>query len=230
MYWLSSDLVFPDPKYAPKEGLLAAGGDLSPQRLLLAYHYGIFPWYNEGEPILWWSPDPRFVLYPKAIKISKSMRKVLRNGGFELRFDTAFEEVLNNCAATKRAGQEGTWLIPEMQAAYLRLHQYGYAHSVEAWKDGQLVGGLYGVSLGRCFFGESMFAKTSNASKVALIGLAQELDARGFELIDCQDETKHLTSMGATFIERSAFLNFLEKNQAYPSQRGFWTDWGASPK
>ncbi|MGH1335991.1 MAG: leucyl/phenylalanyl-tRNA--protein transferase [Aureispira sp.] len=225
MYWLSDELVFPDPKYAPEEGLLAAGGDLSPRRLLMAYEYGIFPWYNEGEPILWWSPDPRFVLYPKAVKVSKSMRRVLRSGAFELRFDTAFEEVLANCASIKRAGQDGTWLIPEMRKAYQKLHAYGYAHSVEAWQDGELVGGLYGVSLGRCFFGESMFAKVSNASKVALIGLAQQLDAHGFELIDCQSETKHLGTMGANFIERQVFLDFLEKNRTYPTQRGLWTNW-----
>lgn len=226
MYWLNKDLVFPDPKYAPKEGLLAAGGDLSPQRLLLAYQYGIFPWYNEGEPILWWSPDPRFVLYPSAIKISKSMRRILKKGAFELRFDTAFEEVLINCANIKREGQEGTWLIPEMQEAYKKLHQYGFAHSVETWQDGALVGGLYGVCLGRCFFGESMFAKTSNASKVALIGLAQQLDERGFELIDCQAETKHLATMGATFIKRETFLDILEENRTYPTQRENWSHWG----
>lgn len=230
MYWLSEELVFPDPKYAPEEGLLAAGGDLSPQRLLMAYQYGIFPWYNEGEPILWWSPDPRFVLYPKAVKISKSMRRVLRSGAFELRFDTAFEDVLENCASIKREGQDGTWLIPEMQVAYQKLHAYGYAHSVEAWQDGQLVGGLYGVSLGKCFFGESMFAKVSNASKVALIGLAQQLDAHGFELIDCQAETKHLATMGAGFINRAEFLDFLEKNRTYPTHREQWTTWAEATK
>ncbi len=230
MYWLDSELVFPDPRKAPEEGLLAAGGDLSPKRLLFAYQHGIFPWYNEGEPILWWSPDPRFVLYPKAVKISKSMRQVLRKEVFELRFDTAFEQVLEECAVAKRAGQQGTWLIPEMRAAYLRLHHYGYAHSVEAWQEGQLVGGLYGVSIGRCFFGESMFAKVSNASKTALIGLAQALEVRGFELIDCQAETKHLASLGAGFITRADFLDLLERNRTEPTIRGSWTDWACSSK
>jgi leucyl/phenylalanyl-tRNA--protein transferase len=225
MYWLNTELVFPDPRYAPEEGLLAAGGDLSPQRLLMAYQYGIFPWYNEGEPILWWSPDPRFVLYPSAIKISKSMRRILRKGIFEVRFDTAFDAVLQHCAAIERAGQNGTWLIPEMQAAYQKLHHYGYAHSVETWQDGELVGGLYGVSLGRCFFGESMFSTVSNASKVALITLAQQLDKRGFELIDCQAETKHLASMGAAFMPRTLFLDFLTQNRAYPTQQGSWMSW-----
>lgn len=225
MYWLDAELTFPDPQYAPKEGLLAAGGDLSPQRLLMAYQYGIFPWYNEGEPILWWSPDPRFVLYPKAIKISKSMRRVLRSGVFELRFDTAFEDVLKNCASIKRQGQMGTWLIPEMQEAYRRLHEQGYAHSVEVWQEGVLVGGLYGVALGRCFFGESMFAKVSNASKVALITLAKQLQVRGYELIDCQVETAHLATMGATFIERRKFLDLLKKNQESSTEHEHWTEW-----
>lgn len=225
MYWLNTELVFPDPRYAPEEGLLAAGGDLSPQRLLMAYQYGIFPWYNEGEPILWWSPDPRFVLYPSAIKVSKSMRRILCKGTFEVRFDTAFDLVLQNCAAIKREGQNGTWLIPEMQMAYQKLHDYGYAHSVETWQNGELVGGLYGLSLGRCFFGESMFTKVSNASKVALITLAQQLDKRGFELIDCQAETKHLASMGADFIPRTSFLDFLTKNRAYSTHQATWTDW-----
>jgi leucyl/phenylalanyl-tRNA--protein transferase len=225
MYWLNKDLVFPDPKYAPKEGLLAAGGDLSPQRLLLAYQYGIFPWYNEGEPILWWSPDPRFVLFPSSIKVSKSMRRIMRKGTFELRLDTAFEAVLEACANVKRAGQNGTWLIPEMQKAYLSLHHYGYAHSVEAWQNGELVGGLYGVALGRCFYGESMFAHVSNASKAALIYLAQQLEARGFELIDCQAETSHLASMGAEFMARSSFLRILEESRQQPTLRGTWTDW-----
>lgn len=152
MYWLNNRLEFPDPRFAPKDGLLAAGGDLSPQRILFAYQNGIFPWYSEGEPILWWSPDPRFVLYPSEVKISKSMRQVMRRNIFELKFDTAFGDVIRNCSQVPRKGQDGTWLVPEMIEAYNHLHELGLAHSVEAWQEGRLVGGLYGLSLGKCFF------------------------------------------------------------------------------
>lgn len=225
MYWLTEELTFPHPKYASDEGLLAAGGDLSPQRILFAYENGIFPWYNEGEPILWWSPSPRFVLYPSEIKVSKSMRQVFRKKKFRLTFDQAFEQVIEACGAIPRAGQNGTWLTEEMKAAYINLHRLGFAHSVETWQDDQLVGGLYGLSLGNCFFGESMFAKASNASKVALIVLAKTLEEKGFGMIDCQSETKHLRTMGAKFIDQVDFLAYLEENKKRTTLRGTWSDW-----
>lgn len=225
MYWLGKDIQFPNPRYASKQGLLAAGGDLSIERLLFAYQWGIFPWYNAGEPVLWWSPDPRFVLYPDQIKISKSMRRVLRNANFEVRYDTAFDAVIDACAVIFREGQNGTWLVPEMQEAYRQLHRLGYAHSVETWKNGKLVGGLYGIALGKVFYGESMFAQASNASKVALIHLARRLALDGYELIDCQAETKHLERMGAGFIPRSDFLDVLEQNQSRPTKAESWTHW-----
>lgn len=223
MYWLTKELVFPHPKYASVEGLLAAGGDLSPRRILLAYEHGIFPWYNEGEPILWWSPDPRFVLLPSEIKISKSMQRILKKGVFQCTFDQNFEQVIEQCGSIKRVGQKGTWLTEEMKEAYIALHKMGFAHSVETWQDGELVGGLYGLSLGKCFFGESMFANVSNASKAALIFLAQTLDQQGFDMIDCQAETKHLTTMGAKFISRTAFSDYLKQNKQKKTIRGNWT-------
>jgi leucyl/phenylalanyl-tRNA--protein transferase len=185
--------------------LLAAGGDLSPQRLLAAYRRGIFPWYSVGQPILWWSPDPRAVLYPSQLKVSRSLAKTLRNRGFETRVDTAFREVIAACGS-KTLRPDGTWLSPDMMAAYTRLYEAGYAHSVESWLDGRLVGGLYGVSLGRMFYGESMFTIERDASKVALKRLCDECLARGIELIDCQMETPHLISLGATLIPRVEFM------------------------
>lgn len=225
MYWLTEELTFPHPKYASSEGLLAAGGDLSPQRILFAYENGIFPWYNEGEPILWWSPNPRFVLYPSEIKVSKSMRQVFRKKSFRLSFDQAFEQVIEACAVIPREGQEGTWLTEEMKAAYIHLHHLGFAHSLETWQGEQLVGGLYGLSLGNCFFGESMFAKVSNASKAALIVLAKTLEEKGFKMIDCQSETKHLRTMGAKFIDQATFLRYLEENKQIRTLRGSWGNW-----
>ncbi len=225
MYWLTDELTFPHPKYASSEGLLAAGGDLSPQRILFAYENGIFPWYNEGEPILWWSPSPRFVLYPSEIKVSKSMRQVFRKKDFRISFDQAFEGVIEACAIIPREGQNGTWLTEEMKAAYINLHRLGFAHSVETWQGDQLVGGLYGLSLGNCFFGESMFAKASNASKAALIVLAKTLEKKGFGMIDCQSETKHLTTMGAKFIDQERFLAYLEESKQNRTLRGNWGDW-----
>lgn len=211
--WLSEQIVFPDVRCALKEpegpnGLLAAGGDLSPQRLLAAYGQGIFPWYSPGEPILWWSPDPRMVLPPAELKISRSLAKVLRNGTHEVRLDTAFMEVMKACAAP-RATQHGTWISAEMQAAYLQLHQLGYAHSVEVWMADELVGGLYGVALGRIYFGESMFSRRSNASKIALTHLCHHLQYEGFQLIDCQMHTPHLASLGARLIPRAEFIDAL---------------------
>jgi len=225
MYWLTEELTFPHPKYASPEGLLAAGGDLSPQRILFAYENGIFPWYNEGEPILWWSPNPRFVLYPSEIKVSKSMRQVFRKKNFQISFDAAFDEVIEVCGTIPREGQNGTWLTKEMKAAYIHLHHLGFAHSVEIWQERKLVGGLYGLSLGSCFFGESMFAKTSNSSKIALIVLAKTLEEKGFGMIDCQSETKHLRTMGAKFIDQADFLSYLEANQQRKTISGNWSDW-----
>lgn len=228
MYWLSEDLVFPHPKYADEDGLLAVGGDLSMQRLLLAYENGIFPWYNAGEPIMWWSPNPRFVLFPTEIAISKSMRKIIRKKTFEIQYDTAFEQVINACSSTPRIGQTGTWLIPEMIEAYIQLHQLGLAHSIETWQDGQLVGGLYGVALGKCFFGESMFSHVSNASKTALIHLAQTLANQNYMLMDCQVHTPHLESMGARHIPRKEFMDYLDRNKENPTLQKSWSHFATS--
>lgn len=225
MYRLSRELSFPHPRYADADGLLALGGDLSPQRLLLAYQYGIFPWYSPGEPILWWSPDPRWVLFPEQIRISKTMRQVAQRNLFEIRYDTAFEAVIAACSSMERPGQDGTWIVPDIQRAYTQLHEYGLAHSVEAWQGDQLVGGLYGVSLGKVFYGESMFAKVSNASKAAFIHLAQSLQKRNFYLIDCQVHTEHLESLGACSLPREDFLQYLEKNAVEETLKGKWTDW-----
>ncbi len=206
VYLLTDELVFPDAENATEEGILAVGGDLRPERLLLAYCSGIFPWYSDGEPIIWWSPDPRFVLFPGELKVSRSMRKILRQGVFSITFDKAFERVIAECKKMKRKGQRGTWITPEMQKAYIRLNKLGFAHSVEAWKDGELAGGLYGVSLGKVFFGESMFSRVSNASKTCLITLVEHLAKDGFELIDSQIYTRHLETLGAREIPRSEYL------------------------
>ncbi len=205
------DFRFPDPSQALREpnGLLAVGGDLSPERLLQGYRHGIFPWYAEGDPILWWSPDPRTVLFPERLKIHRSLRKTLRRQPFELALDRDFAGVLEGCAAP-RPGQEGTWINADMREAYLRLHALGHAHSVECWQNGQLVGGLYGVQLGRVFFGESMFSRVSDASKVALVALSQGILGHIPALIDCQFSTTHLQSLGAEPIPRDVFLALLE--------------------
>jgi leucyl/phenylalanyl-tRNA--protein transferase len=208
---LDSGVWFPSPEQSLEDGLLAIGGDLSPKRLLLAYRSGIFPWYNEEDPILWWSPDPRFVLYPDDLRISHSMRQVLKRGRFEYRSNTVFEAVMRGCASAPRSGDGGTWISEDMIAAYMRLHELGYAHSAEAWLDGELAGGLYGVRLGNIFFGESMFSRVSNASKVAFIHLVQALGEDGVKLIDCQMHTAHLESLGATAIPRKAFLQHLKE-------------------
>jgi leucyl/phenylalanyl-tRNA--protein transferase len=206
--WLEANDPFPPVSTALAEpsGLLAAGADLSPQRLLAAYRRGIFPWFSPGEPILWWSPDPRMVLYPERIKISRSLTKTLRNGDYTVRFDSVFDRVIAACAMTPRAGQSGTWITPAMQAAYLRLHVQGIAHSVETWQDGKLVGGLYGLAIGRAFFGESMFSHRTDASKIALAHLCVHLKRRDFGIIDCQMETAHLKSLGAYPIPRDDFI------------------------
>ena len=204
--WLEGAPAFPPVSAALAEpnGLLAAGGALTPEWLIEAYRHGIFPWFNPGEPILWWSPDPRLVLIPDAIRISHSLRKTLRRGRFEVRFDTAFAEVIDACAAPREPGL-GTWITAEMRRAYCRMHELGVAHSVESWRDGKLVGGLYGMALGRVFFGESMFSRESDASKVALAHLARFLGTRSYVMIDCQMTTAHLQSMGAREMPRSDF-------------------------
>lgn len=223
--WLPDEPVFPPVGRAATDpnGLLAAGGDLSPERLLAAYRRGIFPWYSAGEPILWWSPDPRMVLFPDALKISRSLAKTLRNADYEVRFDTAFDEVTTACAAAPRRGQPGTWITPEMRAAYRRLFDLGHAHSVETWIGGALAGGLYGVAIGRAFYGESMFARSRDASKIALAHLCSRLQARGFGIIDCQMETAHLASLGARPIPRREFVARLESLVPEGDPPGRWT-------
>ena len=210
--WLPEEASFPplDTALADPNGLLAAGGDLSPQRILAAYRRGIFPWYSRGEPILWWSPDPRMVLFPDELKISPSLAKTLRNADYEVRLDTAFGDLVHACASKPRAGQSGTWITREMQAAYRRLHELGHAHSVETWIGGRLAGGLYGIALGRAFYGESMFSDARDASKIALAHLCAYLTQRGFGIIDCQMETAHLASLGARPIPRRDFAARLD--------------------
>jgi leucyl/phenylalanyl-tRNA---protein transferase len=203
-------------------GLLAMGGDLSLERLLDAYRHGIFPWFNPGEPILWWSPDPRMVLVPGDIRVTRSLAKRIRNGGFELRVDTAFAEVMRGCAAL-REDAFGTWISPAMIAAYTRLFDAGYAHSIETWRDGVLVGGLYGVAIGRMFYGESMFSREPDASKVALVQLARQLQQWEFGLIDCQMETPHLASLGARTMPRATFAARLAELVNLPHRPGPWT-------
>ncbi len=208
---LQNTMPFPPLQQALEypNGLLAAGGDLSPARLLDAYRHGIFPWFSEGDPILWWSPDPRMVLFPDEFKIANSLRKTLRNGHYEVRTDTAFEQVMRACAAP-REGASGTWILEEMISAYCELHKMGYAHSVETWLDDELVGGLYGMALGRMFYGESMFSRHSDASKIALAHLAAQLERWDFGMIDCQMHTPHLASLGAREIARSEFIARLQ--------------------
>ncbi len=217
IYRLTEQVAFPHPELAEPEGLLAVGGDLSPQRLLLAYSLGIFPWYNEGEPLLWWSPDPRCVLFPDELKISRSLAKLLRRQAFRVTINRSFAAVIDACAA-QRQHREGTWLTAEMREAYCRLHALGYAHSVEAWREGLLVGGLYGICLGRCFFGESMFFTEANASKVTFATLIRQLRKQGFALVDCQLPSDHLTSFGARLLPRSEFLQHLKQGGVEPGR------------
>ena len=223
VYLLSDELIFPSPKLAAQGGLLAVGGDLSQQRLLLAYRMGIFPWYSENEPIMWWSPDPRLILYPNQLKISKSLKKTLNKGDFELTMDQAFEDVITACARSRTETHEGTWILDEMIEAYCKLHESGLAHSVETWLGDELAGGLYGVSIGRCFFGESMFTRISNASKVAFVGLVKYLQKFNFALIDCQVTTSHLLSFGALEIPRVQFLEELAISLKSPTLKGRWS-------
>jgi leucyl/phenylalanyl-tRNA--protein transferase len=222
IFRLDDRIVFPRPELAEPGGLLAVGGDLRPERLVLAYALGIFPWYSAGQPILWHSPDPRMVLLASEIHVGRSLAKAMRRGTYEVRFDTAFAEVIERCARIPRPDQAGTWITHEMRAAYVELHRRGLAHSAEAFLDGELVGGLYGVSLGAAFFGESMFATAPDASKVAFVTLVRQLARWGIELVDCQVHTEHLERFGATEWGRSRFLAALDAALQKPTRVGAW--------
>lgn len=222
IYLLTRDLVFPPPEHASDEGVLAVGGDASPERLILAYAQGIFPWPHEGMPLLWFSPDPRFVLTLDRAHLSRSLRKIIRRGCYEVRTDTAFERVIRQCAQAPRPGQKGTWITEPLIEGFLGLHRQGFAHSIEAWQEGELVGGLYGVSLGRAFFGESMFALAPDASKVATATLLGNLCAWDFRFVDCQVYTDHLSRFGAEQWPRERFLGALRDALIAPTRRGPW--------
>ncbi len=223
VFWLSEhDLNFPHPELANEDGILAVGGDLSTERLLLAYSQGLFPWFNPDDPILWWSPDPRFVLYPDELKVSKSMRPYFNQRKFTVTMDREFERVIRACQRPRRGQSGGTWISEDMVEAYCELHQEGFAHSVEVWKEDQLVGGLYGIALGKVFFGESMFSVEKNASKFGFISLVRRLRARDYWLIDCQQETAHLKSLGGRSISRKIFLEAMSRNQGQATERGAW--------
>lgn len=217
-------LAFPNPYYADEEGLLAYGGDLSSERLISAYKAGIFPWFSKGDPILWWSPNPRLLLYPDKFNLRKSFRRVLRSGKFSVTFDQNFYAVIGHCASVSREGQEATWIVPQMVEAYSRLHKEGYAHSVEVYFEGTLVGGLYGLALGRAFFGESMFSLVSDASKVAFKALSDVLGSRGYDFIDCQMKTDHMVRLGAEVVQRDIFLDLLSTTIEEPTEMGPWDD------
>ena len=223
IFLIEGDSTFPPVELALSQpnGLLAVGGDLSPERVLEAYRNGIFPWFSEGDPILWWSPNPRMVLFPTEFKISHSLRKILHKNDHEVRFDSAFEQVMRACASP-RDGQAGTWILEEMIEAYCELHRRGYAHSVETWIDGELVGGLYGMALGKMFYGESMFSRRSNASKIALAHLAKQLESWNYGMIDCQMNTPHLASLGAREIPREEFIVRLQELIRYPEGSSLW--------
>ena len=226
-YWIDASddhFLFPDVSLALTEpdGLLAIGGSLSPNRLESAYRHGIFPWYSEGQPILWWSPDPRSVLFPEKLRVSRSLRKSIRKNQFRITFDQAFNDVIYACAEQPRPGQGGTWIMSEIAEAYIQLHKHGLAHSIEAWLDDTLVGGLYGVAIGKVFFGESMFATTTDASKVALAFLVRQLQSWKFALIDCQMKTKHLESLGAVNIPRNEFIKILDLHCNEPNKPTPW--------
>ena len=215
---------FPPIDEAEEDGLLAIGGDLKKERLLLAYRNGIFPWYEVGQPILWWSPDPRLILIPEELKISRSLRKILKKRMFEIRFDSSFNQVIKACADVRIEQGEDTWIIPEMQEAYIELHREGVAHSVESWLDGKLTGGLYGISLGQCFFGESMFSTKNDSSKVALVALVEFSKKVGIKMIDCQMTTNHLLSLGAREVKRQKYLKDLKNFLQKPSIVGNWNE------
>ncbi|OGR48215.1 MAG: leucyl/phenylalanyl-tRNA--protein transferase [Desulfobacula sp. RIFOXYB2_FULL_45_6] len=222
LFRLSEQLDFPPAWLARSDGLLCIGGDLSAQRILLAYENGIFPWFSENEPILWWSPDPRLVLFPGNIQVSKSLKKKIKKKFFHLTVDHAFEETILSCAKPRRKEYTGTWLVEEMIEAYIQLHKLGYAHSIETWKDGRLVGGLYGISLGGTFFGESMFSFETDASKIALTALAYYLKQHRFDLIDCQVTTNHLLRMGASEISRNSYLDMIQQSTKRKDIRNIW--------
>jgi len=228
--WLDGDAPFPPlaQALAVPNGLLCAGGDLSPQRIVEAYRRGIFPWFSAGQPILWWSPDPRMVLFPAEFRISRSLRRSLRAARYEVRLDSAFPEVIRACAETPRTGQPGTWITPEMQRAYRQLFELGVAHSVETWVEGRLVGGLYGMAIGRMFYGESMFAHATDASKIAAAHLARFLEGQGFGMIDCQMNTPHLASLGAREIPRRDFIVRLRELVVSETPPGRWPADGAA--
>lgn len=222
VFRLNREIVFPDPSLAEEDGILAVGGDLSPERILQAYAEGIFPWFNEGSPILWWSPDPRLVLYPAELHVSASLARTLRRGRYRVTADMAFGRVIRGCSRSDRPGQDGTWITGEMIEAYEELHRRGYAHSFEAWSGDQLAGGLYGVSLGGAFFGESMYADRPDASKVAFVRAVEFLARSGIELVDCQVRTDHLVRLGAREIPRTRFLEQLDDLLGKPTLRGKW--------
>lgn len=222
VFRLSDNLVFPPAELAEKDGLLAIGGDLSPERLLLAYSNGIFPWFSEGDPILWWSPSPRLVIIPDEFKISKRLSRIVRQKKFTVTMDNAFRQVMTACATTDERGEKGTWITEDMITAYCRLHDSGFAHSVECWQDNELAGGLYGISLGGVYFGESMFSRQPNSSKVALVSLVNKLQEWDFDLIDCQMKTEHLLQFGAREIPGPEFQTLLAKSILRPTQTGKW--------
>ncbi len=224
IFRLTKALLFPPCHYAEPDGLLAIGGDLSPERLLLAYQLGIFPWYSEHTPILWWSPDPRLVLFPHELRISKSLHRVIKKDVFRVTVDQSFRQVIEQCAEIRRGQGEGTWILPEMLDAYCLLHRLGYAHSIESWFEGELVGGLYGVAIGRIFFGESMFTKKTDASKVAFVYLVKMLQRWHFQLIDCQVSTRHLKNFGAREIPRNDFLARLSSAIKSPVKLDIWSE------
>lgn len=215
--------VFPHPLSADSDGLLCFNGDLHPQRLLLAYQFGIFPWYSADQPLMWWFISPRLVVFPDKLKVSKSMRNILNRKMYRVTFDTAFAQVIQACRNIPRAGQLGTWITDEMQAAYNELHDMGHAHSVEVWQGEELVGGLYGISLGKIFYGESMFSTQSNVSKVAFIHLVRRLGSEGFTLVDCQQDTPHLRTLGAELINEDLFMAYLRKNALVAHKPGSWS-------
>ncbi|MBL0721593.1 MAG: leucyl/phenylalanyl-tRNA--protein transferase [Sulfurovum sp.] len=219
---LSSSHLFPNPRYSADEGLLAFGGDLSPIRILKAYRQGIFPWFNNDDPILWWSPNPRMILYPEDFKVNKSFKRFLRQERYQIKFDKSFKDVINYCGSVDRNGQNGTWLMDDMKNAYIKLFKMGFAHSVEVYEDNILVGGLYGLSIGRIFFGESMFSLKSNASKVAFKALSDTLSLRGYNFIDCQVQNDYLAQMGAKNIDRDRFLCELEESFTHSSDISSW--------
>jgi leucyl/phenylalanyl-tRNA---protein transferase len=222
VYALTDEISFPPPELAREDGLLAVGGDLSPERLVLAYASGIFPWTSETGPLLWWCPAPRFVLFPEELHVGRTLRKLQRRPPYRLSLDEAFPQVIRACATVRRPGQPGTWIRPDIQAAYIELHERGIAHSVEAWEGDALVGGLYGVALGSVFCGESMFARSPNASKLAFVAVVEQLHAWGFSMVDCQIFTEHLDRFGARELELDEFLDRLDEGVSQPGRPGRW--------